>query len=410
MAAIERTEDRMKLLVVSHKRCWSSPDSPTGYASDGGFPFQMRAISELFDATILMVPCLSPESRAGEISLAGHNLSVIPLPTPAGVGLQRKLNMFFWVFRNLPILFREVRRADAVHTPIPSDIGTIGMILAFITRKPLFVRHCGNWFVQKTMAERFWKWFMERFAGGRDVMVATGGANSPPSERNDAIQWIFSTSLTQEELNDFASRRVDGRGELTRLIIACRQERAKGTDVVIESLPHILKYFSGASLDVVGDGGSLERSKALAHSLQVSDRITFHGKVNHETVLELLRQSSLFCYPTTASEGFPKAVLEALACGLPVVTTRVSVLEQLIGTGCGVLIHEATPMAVAEAVRECLSDQKRYQVMSRQAIETAGQYSLERWRKSIGDLLSRCWGPLRADHDRVDVLSLVADQ
>lgn len=387
----------MKLLVVSHKPCWSSASSPTGYATDGGFPFQMRAISELVDSTTLIVPCFSPKNRAGEVSLSGHNLSIVPLPTPAGSGLLRKLSVLFWLVGNLPVLLREVRRADAVHTPIPSDIGTIGMLLAFFMRKPLFVRHCGNWSVQKTVAERFWKWFMERFAGGRNVMLATGGAAEPASPRNSAIRWIFSTSLTQQELDDCRTRRDGPTAQATRLIIACRQEKEKGTGVVIQSLPHILKEFPGASLDVVGDGGSLVNFKAQAKSLQLNGRVTFHGKVNHEKVLELLQQADLFCYPTTSSEGFPKAVLEALACGLPVVTTRVSVLQQLIGTGCGVLIQEATPTALVDAVRECLMNQEQYQLMSRQAVKTAGQYSLEHWRDTIGDWLRAEWGPLRTN-------------
>lgn len=387
----------MKLVVVSHKPSWLSAASPSGYATDGGFPFQMRALSELFDETAVIVPCFSPKTSAGEVPLTGRNLTIIPLGTPAGSGLRRKINMLFWLIGNIHILIREVSRADAVHAPIPSDIGTIGMLLAFFMRKPLFVRHCGNWLVQRTVAERFWKWFMERVAGGKNVMLATGGAAEPPSQRNPAIRWIFSTSLTQKELSDCPMRPDQKPAQDTRLIISCRQEKEKGTGVVIASLPYILKDFARTSLDVVGDGGSLGKFRELAESLDLSDRITFHGKVNHQTVLELLRRASLFCYPTTASEGFPKAVLEALACGLPVVTTRVSVLEQLIGTGCGILIQEATPEALAEAVRECLTDQERYRGMSRQAVATAWQYSLERWQDAIGDWLRAEWGPLRTN-------------
>src|SRR6185369_1529040 len=136
----------------------------------------MQALSDLFDETTLVVPCASPLSRVGEISLEGHNLSVAPLTTPAGRGLARKLGLPFWLLRNTPAILRELMKADAVHAPIPGDVGTIGMILAFILRKPLFVRHCGNWLNPVTTAEHFWKWFMERFAGGRQVMLATGGA------------------------------------------------------------------------------------------------------------------------------------------------------------------------------------------------------------------------------------------
>ena len=382
----------MRLIVFSYKLCWPSAASPTGYATDGGFPFQMQALSELFEATTLVVPCSSSTTTVGGMNLTGRNLSVRSLTNPSGQGFRRKVRFLFWLLRNAPAMIQEVRRADVVHTPIPGDIGTIGMLLAFVWRKPLFVRHCGNWFVQKTTAEHFWKWFMERFAGSRNVMLATGGGTEPPSRRNPSIRWIFSTTLTEQELKACSMRRAGFSPERVRLIIVCRQDKEKGTGVVIESLPFILRDFPQANLDVVGDGQALVKFNELAAALGVTDRITFHGKVDHDEVIRLLHQADLFCYPTAASEGFPKVVLEALACGLPVVTTPVSVLSQLIGSGCGLIIEEATPMAVADAVRECLSDPERYRVMSAKAHDTARQYSLERWRDTIGDQLQEAYG------------------
>lgn len=389
----------MELVVISHKECWVSPNSASGYATDGGFPFQIRALSELFDSTVLVLPCYSSVNQGGEIPLRGHNLSIISLTPPFGRGILRKLFLPFWFVRNSSILIREIIRADAAHTPIPGDIGTIGMLLALIFCKPLFVRHCGNWFVQKTIAEHFWRWFMEHFAGGKNVMLATGGAPKPPSQRNPAIRWIFATSLTEQELRRSARSATRVLKEYVRLIIVCRQERDKGTGVVIESLPVILEDFPKVSLDVVGDGETLEEFKKLAVTLRVSDRVSFYGKVDHVKVLQLLKQADLFCYPTTASEGFPKVVLEALACGLPVVTTRVSVLPQLIRTGCGLLIKEVTPQAVAQAVKKILSDREVYRAMSSQATETARQHSLERWHDEIGQILEAAWGLLRKERD-----------
>lgn len=386
----------MRLTVFSHKPCWKSPGSPSGYATDGGFPFQMRALSELFEGTTLVVPCSSAASQGGEIPLTGKRISITPLTSLGGSGLRRKLIIPFWFLRNALVLLSETLRADAVHVPIPGDIGTIGMLLAYLLRKPLFVRYCGNWYVQKTNAEHFWKWFMERFAGGRNVMLATGGATAPPSQRNSAIRWIFSTTLTEQELKESTVREHPSR-ERTRLIIACRQDKEKGTGIVIKSLPLVLRDFPSVTLDVVGDGAALPEFKAQAADLGLSDRITFHGKVNHIEVINLLKQSDLFCYPTTASDGFPKVVHEALACGLPVVTTKVSVLPQLLSNGCGVLIEEATPELMAQAVTECLNDINRYRAMSAQSIDTARQYSLERWRDTIGDLLQTSWGPLQTD-------------
>lgn len=387
----------MKLVVISHKVCWVSPDSASGYATDGGFPFQMRALSELFDSTVLVQPYIFPTNRSGEIPLTGHNLSIIPLSHPLGRGILRKLLLPLWFAGNGLTLIREILQADAVHTPIPGDIGTIGMLLSFLLGKPLFVRHHGNWFVQRTIAEHSWKWFMERTAGGKNVMLATGGAPQIPSLCNPAIRWIFATSLTKEELKGSAPSAARVLKEQARLIIVCRQERLKGTGVLIRSLPIILEDFPRVSLDVVGDGEAFEEFKKLTLTLGISDRVTFYGRVDHDRVIQLLRQADLFCYPTTDSEGFPKSVLEALACGLPVVTTQVSVIPQLIGTGCGLLIEEVTPQAVARAVKKILSDQEAYRVMSSRAIETARRYSLEQWQNEIGQILEKAWGCLRKE-------------
>lgn len=354
----------------------------------------MRALSQLFDSTRLVVPCSRESGPEGISPLTGHNLAVIPVTLPFGRGLSRKARLPFWLLRNLRVLYKEIRQADAVHAPIPGDVGTIGMMLAFLLRKRLFVRHCGNWLFQQTFAERFWRWFMEQYAGGRNVMLATGGAREPPSRRNGNVRWIFSTSLTTDQIA--ACARVALPRNPARLVIAGRQEEEKGTGVVIRSLRLLAGEMPEISLDVIGDGPARQGFERLARDIGVAKNVRFHGNVAHDSVIELMRCGGIFCFPTTSSEGFPKVVVEALACGLPVVTTPVSVLPDLLRSGCGVLI-QAEPAAVADAVRKLASCPDQYAAMSIQAIETAKQYSLERWRDEIGSLLESAWGPLRAN-------------
>lgn len=382
--------EAMRLAVVSHKICWAANDSPSGYATDGGFPMQMQAISELFSETCLIVPCKKRQNENGIVSVTGNNLQIRPLSLPKGQDFRRKLAMFGWLLTNGRIIWREIKRADAVHAPIPGDIGTIGMLFALLQRKPLFVRYCGNWAVQRTTAERVWRWSMEHLAGGRNVMLATGGAENPPSARNRNIKWIFSTSLSAEELTAGKSRRRKN-SDAPKLIIVCRQEKGKGTDIVLESLPLILKEFPQATLDIVGDGSFLPQLKEIARRLGVEKRVIFHGKVSPKNVLELLKLADLFCFPT-ASEGFPKVILEALANGLPVVTTPVSVLPQLIGkTQSGRILATTTAKSLAEAVIEIYGDENLYNRMSENAALTVKNYSLEKWRDLIGENLRQAW-------------------
>ncbi len=385
----------MKLVVVSHKPCWPSADSPTGFATDGGFPIQMRALSQLFDATTLLVPVSATGSRDGSAALTGEGLSVVALTAPRGRGAMRKLLFPFWIAQNAGTLLREIGRSDAVHAPIPGDVGTAGFLVALLLRKRLFVRHCGNWLRQKTAADRFWKWLMERFAGRERVMLATGGASGRPSGRNDQIGWVFSSSMTERELALHGRCRDGFREEGPRLLCASRVERDKGIGAAIGSLLLVRQVFPGATLEIVGDGGALPELRLLARHLGLQDAVSFRGKVDHATVLERMSRADLFCYPTQSSEGFPKVVLEALACGLPVVATPVSVLPRLLGDGAGILVEESSAEAVARGVIACLSDREGYRAMSRAAVATARSYSLETWRDSIGERLSRAWGPLK---------------
>jgi glycosyltransferase involved in cell wall biosynthesis len=115
----------------------------------------------------------------------------------------------------------------------------------------------------------------------------------------------------------------------------------------------------------------------------VADRVTFHGQVGHELVLDVLDAGDVFLFPTSSNEGFPKAVGEALACGLPVVASAVSVLPSLLDHGAGIVLREVTSRAIANAVEDLRSAPDVYAAMSRRAIELAQTLTLERWATEV---------------------------
>lgn len=387
----------MKLVVVSHKETWIDNTSLSGYATIGGFPYQMQAIADLFDQTTLMTTLYPPPPPAGAIPLLGHNVHVNPLPAPAEADLRRKIALLFWAPRHLPLIWRAVKKADAVHTPVAGDIGTLGLLIALLQRKPLFVRHCGTWGEPVTLADRFLLWLLERIAGGRNVVLATGGADHLPSRRNPNIQWIFSTTLSQAELDALPTAQPWQPGEALRLVSVGRLSPTKNAAAIIAALPEIQTRQPRLHLDILGEGPSRAELENQVNALGVADLVTFHGNVSHQQVLEKLSQSHLFVFPTQVKEGFPKAVLEALACGLPVIAARVSVIPQLLGRGGGLLLEDTGPQAVAQAVLELIADPLHMAEMGRLARQSAQGFTLEAWGEAIRTHLERAWGPLRQD-------------
>ena len=381
----------MRLAVFPHNIGWPSSQSPSGYATHGGIVLQIGSLSELFEATRVIILSSSSEKRSGEMPIKGHNLSVVPLSPLPRVVLWRRLSLFPWLLGNGARVVAEMAAADAVFLLAPGEIGTLVLLLALLLRKPLLVRYIINWSEPRTWVDRLEQRLLERFAGGRNVILATGQSDESPSPRNPDIRWIFSTTLTEEEL-DAPPRALPCSGEF-RLIIVARQEVAKGTDLLLQSLALIRGELPGISLDVVGEGSALPKFRQLATELGVEDRVRFHGQVDHAEVLALLKRAHLYCLPTMG-ESFGKGVLEALACGLPVITTAVSVFPELISTRCGVVLDERTPEQLAAAIRHCLADRGRYRQMSTEAIAAARFYSLERWRDTIRGMLEEAWGPL----------------
>lgn len=384
----------MKLLFVSHKEAWvSRAASPTFYAN-GGFPFQARAISSLFDRTAMLITRASPPAPAGLLPLEGNNLSATALPSPGG-GTWHKLKLIPWAARHFAFIWRSIARADAVHAAVPGDVGSIGLMVALLQRKPLFVRHCGTWGEPVTISDRLLFRVLERIAGGRNVVLATGGSDAPPSRKNPNIHWIFSTTLTQAEIDELPAAPSWRPGTPLRLVAACRLDEGKNVQAILQALPHLSAAHPDLHFDLLGDGGYRRRLEDFAAALGVADLVTFHGNVAHNEVLDAMSQAHLFVFPTRVKEGFPKAVLEAMACGLPVISARVSVIPRLLSNGCGVVLADPSAETVTAAVLELTADPRRMAAMGAQAREAARGYTLEAWSAAIGERLQAAWGPLK---------------
>lgn len=120
-----------------------------------------------------------------------------------------------------------------------------------------------------------------------------------------------------------------------------------------------------AGLILVGDGPERAQTEALVAELGLSSCVRFSG-MRHD-VLRLLQESDLFLLPSL-TEGFGLAALEALACGVPVVASRVGGLPEVVSDGeTGLLCESGDVDEMASAVLRVLRDPALHRKMSRAA-------------------------------------------
>jgi len=127
----------------------------------------------------------------------------------------------------------------------------------------------------------------------------------------------------------------------------------KGHRYLFEAFAGLLDR--GARLLVVGDGPQREALETLAKELGIADRVRFAG--NQSDVAPWMRAFDLFCLPSYANEGVPQALMQAMACGLPVITTPVGSIGEIVQDGdTGRLVAPQDAPALQEAIAAMLAD------------------------------------------------------
>ena len=140
------------------------------------------------------------------------------------------------------------------------------------------------------------------------------------------------------------ARLIEKKG-LQDLVAACGLMRLRGV---------------GTRLEIVGDGPLRHPLEVAAARLGVD--ACFRGALPHEQVLELMQRATLFCLPCVVAadgdrDGLPTSVLEAMAVGLPVVTTAVNGLaEAVVHERTGLIVPQRDPSALADAIERLRSD------------------------------------------------------
>jgi len=136
-------------------------------------------------------------------------------------------------------------------------------------------------------------------------------------------------------------------------IISIRHLHYKyGLDLLISAAGIIQKQKPGLNfvVDIHGDGPERENLQRQIDETGLQDCITLHGKVAPENVPELLREATMFVAPSR-EESFGVAVLEASACGLPVIGSRVGGLPEVILDGeTGLLFGKNNPGELADCI------------------------------------------------------------
>jgi glycosyltransferase involved in cell wall biosynthesis len=139
-----------------------------------------------------------------------------------------------------------------------------------------------------------------------------------------------------------------------------RLDAQKNPVLLIDGFALLARRHADVRLVLVGDGVLRKALEARIAGHGLGSRVVLAGLRAPREVADLLRRSDCFVL-SSAYEGMPMCVLEALGCGIPVVSTRVGEVERVVKPGVtGELVAHADPEALAQALEHCLERPERY--------------------------------------------------
>lgn len=354
----------------AHVQCWSLHEpSPNGLAADAE-PF-LREVDVLYatpgrllrDAWVQALRQPRPALRALGCAVRDTFCGTFARPAQrwrvlgqalAGLGLARRLRR---------------RGVQHLHVHFAHAPATVGMYAAIAADRPFSITaHANDLYVEGSLLR-------EKLARAA-AFVTVAEANRRHLQRqvgNGACNvQVVRCGVDTTLLAQRPGEPLDG-----PLLAVGRLVAKKGFDVLLRALVDVPQV----RLVIAGDGPERGQLTALCEQLGLGDRVTFCGTVDRARITGLLRTARAFVLPCRVAgdgdrDGVPVVLMEAMACGVPVVSTPVGGIGELIEAGVhGTIVPPDDAAALARGLRQVL----RAGPALRPQIDAARQRVVERF-------------------------------
>lgn len=155
------------------------------------------------------------------------------------------------------------------------------------------------------------------------------------------------------------------------ILTISRLIKGKGLEYIIRAMPIVSKEYPNATLKIVGKGSHEEGLKGLVRKLKIEKRVTFEEVVPHQRIIDRYWGCEIFCLPSPG-EPFPQVVLEAMACGKPIIAVNAGGLPEIIDDKkSGLLVPPRNHLSLAMAIIRLFENEKLRVKIGEKAREVA---------------------------------------
>ncbi|NIM04788.1 MAG: glycosyltransferase [Armatimonadetes bacterium] len=242
------------------------------------------------------------------------------------------------------------------------------------------------------------RWLARRvsrsFADRADFIIAPGPAAQQALRSYGVVNPVeiiptgADLSLAEESFSSPIRQRWGIPEEAPLVAFAGRIAKEKNLELLLTAFKEILSRLPAAHLLLIGGGPWEDEIQRLASRLNLSKAVHISGFLPRREVFHALKHAQLFAFPSlTDTQGI--VVIEAMACGLPVVATESGAVAEILRNGEEGLVVEATAERFAQALSRVLQDTKERREMGEKARQRAQQFSSARCAEQVLEVYRR---------------------
>jgi len=375
-----------RLLVVTHVNHQLHDGAFHAY---GPYVREMNVWCDLFPEVVIAAPLQRKAPDGDGLAFSGENLSIRHVPKSGGDTLGSKLWQLFilpWIIFRLSV---EMWRADAIHVRCPGNLGLLGVILGPLFSNKLVAKYAGQWtgYPGEAKSVRLQRWLLAS-RWWRGVVTVYG---QWPDQPNHVVPF-FTSVMTPEQIaraKEIATRNKSS--EMVSIVYVGRLSKAKNVNVLVDAIAKLAQSGIDLRCNIVGHGAEDQSLRQLVDRHGLQDRVHFVGGVEFDRVFDYYDQSHLLVL-ASETEGWPKAIAEAMACGLVCVGSDRGLVPWMLGEGKGYTVEPGDVNALAKVLEQLATSPELRQTVSRKAAQFGQRYSLETLRDALAELLSDRWG------------------
>ncbi len=252
--------------------------------------------------------------------------------------------------------------ADHIHAHWASSSGTIGLVASLVSGVPWSLT-AHRWDIEEDnlLAEKARSAEFLRVISDRGLREASELAGPHAAK---VVKIYMGVRLPPPSPPRPPLGRADGDGRpATRLVVAANLLEVKGHVYLIDAVRLLRDRGFDVALDVAGGGPLRPALEARVARHALGDRVRFLGVLPHDALLDGLRAGRWTAMvlpsivtPSGVQEGIPVSLIEAMACGVPVVSTRTGGIPELLEDGAGLLVRHGSGEELAGAIEALATD------------------------------------------------------